>query len=48
MKHDDKLGPYQLVSPGGEGGMGDMWKARGPRPAWFDHHLQQRQNGVLS
>src|SRR5712692_4983438 len=27
----DKLGPYEIVSPIGAGGMGDVWKARDTR-----------------
>src|ERR1017187_3434926 len=26
-----KLGPYEIVSPIGKGGMGEVWKARDPR-----------------
>src|SRR5579863_5882478 len=27
----DKLGPYEIVSPVGKGGMGEVWKARDTR-----------------
>ena len=27
----DKLGPYEVVSPIGAGGMGEVWKARDTR-----------------
>src|SRR6266853_894495 len=31
LKSGDKLGPYEIVSAIGEGGMGEVWKARDPR-----------------
>ena len=31
LKPGDKLGPYEIVSPIGAGGMGSVWKARDPR-----------------
>jgi TolB-like protein/predicted Ser/Thr protein kinase len=31
LKPGDKLGPYEIVSPIGKGGMGEVWKARDPR-----------------
>jgi serine/threonine protein kinase len=31
LKPGDKLGPYELLSPIGEGGMGEVWKARDTR-----------------
>jgi Tol biopolymer transport system component/predicted Ser/Thr protein kinase len=31
LKPGDKLGPYEIVSPIGQGGMGEVWKARDPR-----------------
>src|ERR1700689_1856718 len=31
LKAGDKLGPYEIVSPIGKGGMGEVWKARDPR-----------------
>ncbi len=31
LKSGSKLGPYEIVSPIGAGGMGSVWKARDPR-----------------
>ncbi len=31
LKPGDKLGPYEIVSAIGQGGMGEVWKARDPR-----------------
>jgi serine/threonine protein kinase len=31
LKPGAKLGPYEIVSPIGKGGMGEVWKARDPR-----------------
>ena len=31
LKPGDRLGPYEVVSPIGVGGMGEVWKARDPR-----------------
>src|SRR6202167_6049289 len=31
LKPGDKLGPYEIVSAIGKGGMGEVWKARDPR-----------------
>src|SRR5271157_2819297 len=30
-KPGDKIGPYEIVSPIGKGGMGEVWKARDTR-----------------
>src|SRR6202166_603703 len=31
LKPGDKLGPYEIISIIGKGGMGEVWKARDPR-----------------
>src|ERR1700747_2165172 len=31
LKPSDKLGPYEIVSLIGKGGMGEVWRARDPR-----------------
>src|SRR5580698_810383 len=31
LKPGARLGPYEIVSPIGKGGMGEVWKARDPR-----------------
>ena len=31
LKPGAKLGPYEIVSAIGKGGMGEVWKARDPR-----------------
>jgi serine/threonine protein kinase len=37
-----KLGPYEILSPIGEGGMGEVWKARDTR---LDRFWRLRQQG---
>jgi serine/threonine protein kinase len=39
LKPGEKLGRYQLVSPIGEGGMGEVWKARDKPRVWSDKQL---------
>ena len=31
LKPGDKLGPYEIVSAIGKGGMGEVWRARDPQ-----------------
>jgi len=51
-----KLGPYEIISPIGAGGMGDVWKARDTRLGCIvaikkvkeQHSERFKQEGVLT